>query len=76
MAQITQEPTVILAYWDPRNFWLIKEPSHGWTPAPGPGAAARDYSDAQLVAVIRRMYGHQATKGARIVRVASTKETP
>lgn len=58
----------ILARWDDRRrMWLVKMPSHGWTRIPSPGSAVRDSSDAQLFAAARRMYGHQATKGGRIV---------
>lgn len=65
-------PQIIQARWDDQQkAWLIRAPSHGWTQAPGPGESARGYTEAQLAGVVRRMFGHQETKGVPIVVVTS-----
>lgn len=64
------ETRPFLAKWDDVEVgWAIKAPSSGWTWAPKAGASARNYSAAQLAELARRMFGHQAVKGAPIVVV-------
>ncbi len=68
MITMSDPRPVFAARWTAPDTWHVKPPWGGWTRAAGV------WTEDEAPAVVRHMYGHQATKNARVVVVTSTPD--
>jgi len=68
MPESKPDPHLFLARWTAPYTWHVKPPWGGWVKVPG------TWTEDEAPAAVRRLFGAQATKGARVVVVTSTPD--